>query len=76
MDPSEYREGKIRVSTEKGRIRASTGAGSRGVPEKGSYPGVMPENPKQKRIKSRCVPENPKQGNQSKQTQGKGNAPV
>ena len=33
-DPGEYREGKIRVSTEKGRIRASTGnRGSGRVPE-------------------------------------------
>ena len=33
-DPSEYREGKIRVSTRKGRIRESTGnGGSRRVPE-------------------------------------------
>ena len=33
-DPGEYREGKIRVSTEKGRIRVSTGnRGSGRVPE-------------------------------------------
>ena len=33
-DPSEYREGNIRVSTGKGRIQASTGnVGSRRVPE-------------------------------------------
>ena len=34
-DPSEYREGKIWVSTGKGRIPASTGkVGSRQVPER------------------------------------------
>ena len=34
-DPREYREGKIRVSIRKGRIRASTGkVGSGRVPEK------------------------------------------
>ena len=33
-DPSEYREGKILVSTGKGRIRASTGNGGSGrIPE-------------------------------------------
>ena len=33
-DPSEYREGNIQVSTEKGRIQASTGnVGSGRVPE-------------------------------------------
>ena len=33
-DPGKYREGKIQVSTGKGRIRASTGnRGSRKVPE-------------------------------------------
>ena len=33
-DPGEYREGKIRVSTGKGRIRASTeNRGSERVPE-------------------------------------------
>ena len=42
-DPGEYREGKILVSTEKGRMRASTGNGESGrVPEKvGS--GLVPE---------------------------------
>ena len=60
-DPSEYREGKFRVSTGKGRIWVSIGnMGSGRVREMGN-PGEMLENQKQAK--------------RSKQTQGKGVSP-
>ena len=60
-DPGEYREGKIRVSTGKGRIRASTeNVGSGRVLEMRNLGEML---------------ENPKQAKRSKQTQGKGVGP-